>query len=78
MRCNEIIDRVDLVHLVGTYSKDIDPGYEAVSLRRPASLDNDHSLTCCPSKSTEILIPESCKHERTHFVSPLTEVLLSD
>ena len=31
------------------FSKDSDPRYKAVSLRSYASLDNDLSLSCCPS-----------------------------
>ena len=42
---NENVNAVDVVVLVGLFSKDIDPEYEAVSLRRPASLDNNSSLT---------------------------------
>ena len=41
---NETVD-LDLVLLIGTFSKDIDPGYEAVSLRRSLTLDNDFPLT---------------------------------
>ena len=46
---NEIVDLVDLVLLVGAFSKDSDPGYKAVSPRSYAGLDNDLSLSCCPS-----------------------------
>ena len=42
---NEIIDLVDLVLLFGAFSKDIHPGYHAVSLRKSATFDNDFTLT---------------------------------
>ena len=46
---NEIIDPVDLIVLVGLFSTDSAPGYKAVTLRSYAGLDNDLSLSCCPS-----------------------------
>ena len=70
---NKVIDAV--VDLFGLFSKDVDPGYKAISLRRLASLDNDPSLTPCPSQGIENRIPEPCKHGRAHFVRPLAEVL---
>ena len=46
---NEVINVVDLFVFVALFSKDSDPGYKAVSLRSYAGLDNDLSLSCCPS-----------------------------
>ena len=46
---NKVINVVDLIVFVGLFSKDSDPGYKAVSLRSYAGLDNDPSLSCCPS-----------------------------
>ena len=43
---NEIVDLVDLVLLMKTTPKDINPEYHALSLRNYASLDNDFTLTC--------------------------------
>ena len=45
---NEIVDLVDPFLLVGTFSKDGDPGYKAIPLRSFAVLDNDFSLFVLP------------------------------
>ena len=42
---NEIVDLVNLVLLIGTFSKDINLGYHAVSSRKSATFDNDLSLS---------------------------------
>ena len=44
--CVELSNEVvDLVLLVGTFSKDIDPEFETVSMRRSVTFDNDFPLT---------------------------------